>query len=141
VPPCGKITAATKLTPTICNELAALGKQLCDRHKCPVDAVHRIFLCTAVGRPAVEHCLEGFNVAVIAYGQTGAGKTHSMIGVLPPGPPAPRAIADDPTSQAGLAPRVFEALFEGLGRQRGDAGRPVSTSRGCEPWAAGVVHV
>ncbi len=88
-------------------------------------------LRAAVGRPAVEHCLEGFNVAVIAYGQTGAGKTHSMIGVLPAAPPAPCAmLADDPTSQAGLAPRVFEALFEGLGRQRGDGGRPVSTLRG-----------
>ena len=80
-----------------------------------------------MGRPAVEHYLEGFNVAVIAYGQTGAGKTHSMIGVLPASVPSvPTSIADDPSSQAGLAPRVFEALFEGLGTQRSEGGRPVS---------------
>ena len=115
-----------KIMPTIRNMLVVLRKYLCDRRSCPVDAVHFLILCTAVGRPAVEHCLEGFNVAVIAYGQTGAGKTHSMIGVLPAGPPALRAMADDPSSQAGLAPRVFEALFEGLSRQRGDGGRPVS---------------
>ena len=94
------------------------------------EADHHGALHAAVGRPAVQHCLEGFNVAVIAYGQTGAGKTHSMIGVLPAaGSPAPRAMADDPASQAGLAPRVFGALFEGLGQQRSEGGRSVSTNR------------
>ena len=67
-------------------------------------------------------------MAVIAYGQTGAGKTHSMIGVLPTGPLAPCAIADDSSAaaHAGLAPRIFEALFEGLERQRSSGVRPVS---------------
>jgi hypothetical protein len=74
----------------------------------------------------VEHCLEGFNVAVLAYGQTGAGKTHSMIGVLPPVLASGRSFADDPASQAGLAPRVFEALFDGLEEQRSAGDRPVS---------------
>ena len=76
----------------------------------------------------MEHCLEGFNVAVLAYGQTGAGKTHSMIGVLPPVTAAGRSSADDPASQAGLAPRVFDALFEGLEEQRSAGDRPVSAS-------------
>lgn len=29
----------------------------------------------------VEHVLEGYNGTVFAYGQTGCGKTHSMVGV------------------------------------------------------------
>ena len=74
----------------------------------------------------MEHCLEGFNVAVLAYGQTGAGKTHSMIGVLPSATSAGCSIAHDPASQAGLAPRIFEALFEGLEEQRSAGDRPVS---------------
>lgn len=28
----------------------------------------------------VEHVLEGYNGTVFAYGQTGCGKTHSMVG-------------------------------------------------------------
>ena len=34
----------------------------------------------AVGRPVVENCLSGFNSCIFAYGQTGAGKTFTMLG-------------------------------------------------------------
>lgn len=34
------------------------------------------------GRPAVEHCLAGFNSTIFAYGQTSSGKTHTMTGDL-----------------------------------------------------------
>lgn len=34
------------------------------------------------GMPIVEHCLAGYNSSIFAYGQTGAGKTHTMQGSL-----------------------------------------------------------
>ncbi|MEW5309683.1 MAG: hypothetical protein WDW38_001552 [Sanguina aurantia] len=57
-----------------------------------------------VGRSAVDNCMSGLNSAVFAYGQTGAGKTHTMLGRLA-GPKAP------PSNERGLAPRVFDYLF------------------------------
>lgn len=41
--------------------------------------------CAAVavaGHPIVENCLAGYNSSIFAYGQTGAGKTYTMIGQL-----------------------------------------------------------
>ena len=52
----------------------------------------------AVGRPIADTALAGFNATVFAFGQTGAGKTHTMFGE-----------ADE---QRGLAPRMLECLFE-----------------------------
>ena len=34
------------------------------------------------GQPIVESCLAGYNASIFAYGQTGAGKTHTMVGQL-----------------------------------------------------------
>jgi hypothetical protein len=34
----------------------------------------------AVGQPVVQWALDGFNTCVFAYGQTGAGKSYTMIG-------------------------------------------------------------
>ena len=53
---------------------------------------------TSCGRELVTRVMDGFNATVMAYGQTGAGKTHTMTG---PGPSpnfalrgiTPRAIA------------------------------------------------
>ena len=43
--------------------------------------------------------LEGYNGTVLAYGQTGAGKTHTLLNV------------GDASSEAGLVPRLVAALF------------------------------
>lgn len=37
---------------------------------------------SVVGSPFVAHLLQGFNVTLFAYGQTAAGKTHTMTGNL-----------------------------------------------------------
>ena len=34
------------------------------------------------GAPIVDNCMAGYNSCVFAYGQTGAGKTHTMQGRL-----------------------------------------------------------
>eukprot|EP00930_Biecheleria_cincta_P029508 TRINITY_DN20523_c0_g1_i3.p1 TRINITY_DN20523_c0_g1~~TRINITY_DN20523_c0_g1_i3.p1 ORF type:complete len:1125 (-),score=310.76 TRINITY_DN20523_c0_g1_i3:44-3382(-) len=55
--------------------------------------------------PIAEAVIRGYNGAVIAYGQTGAGKTHTMIG--------------SKTGNArGIAPRAVSAIFAGLAARR-----------------------
>uniref|UniRef100_A0A915BZN3 Kinesin motor domain-containing protein n=2 Tax=Parascaris univalens TaxID=6257 RepID=A0A915BZN3_PARUN len=49
----------------------------------------------------IQSALHGYNVAVIAYGQTGAGKTYTMRG------------ADEDC--AGIIPRSFDVLFRSIG--------------------------
>lgn len=58
----------------------------------------------AIGWPMVDHCMDGFNSTIFAYGQTGSGKTHTMMG----------DIEIKSSSDAGLIPRVFEALFSAI---------------------------
>ena len=56
---------------------------------------------SAAAAPAVRAVLAGYNAAVIAYGQTGAGKTHTMEG--------------QPTGDArGIIPRAVEDAFAGI---------------------------
>ena len=52
-----------------------------------------------VGKPLCEHALAGYNTTIFAYGQTGAGKTHTMHGPSSTG------------EIRGLVPRVMEHLF------------------------------
>jgi hypothetical protein len=55
-----------------------------------------------IGRPAAEAVLEGYNVTVFAYGQTGAGKTHSIYGKGDHEPSHP---------EAGLTDRVMTEII------------------------------
>lgn len=41
-----------------------------------------VCVCAVAGHPIVENCLAGYNSSIFAYGQTGAGKTYTMIGQL-----------------------------------------------------------
>jgi hypothetical protein len=79
-----------------------------------------------VGAPAVRHCLDGFNATVIAYGQTGSGKTHTVLGdeaALAGGGGGADLDAAGLPPGAGLAPRVFSALFAALGAAAAAGGR------------------
>lgn len=51
------------------------------------------------GFPLVESVMNGYNGTIFAYGQTGCGKTHTMIGVK-----------GDPT-QKGMIPNAFDHIF------------------------------
>ena len=49
--------------------------------------------------PLVESVIQGYNGTIFAYGQTGCGKTHTMLGI--PGDPA----------QRGIIPNCFAQIF------------------------------
>ncbi|CAJ1381316.1 unnamed protein product [Effrenium voratum] len=53
-----------------------------------------------IGKPCLENMLKGYNFCVFAYGQTGAGKTHTL-----------SASSSKGDKQMGLIPFVLEGLF------------------------------
>lgn len=55
-------------------------------------------------RPLVDSVLQGFNGTIFAYGQTGTGKTHTMIGV-----------SNDPEMR-GVIPNSFQHIFTQISR-------------------------
>ena len=58
--------------------------------------------------PLVDACLDGYNATVLAYGQTGAGKTHTILGEC-------KKINDGvDESEAGVIPRTLNQLFQRL---------------------------
>ena len=52
-----------------------------------------------VGRDLVNQCLDGYHCTCFAYGQTGAGKTHTMMG------------SRTEESEAGIIPRMVADVF------------------------------
>eukprot|EP00241_Pyramimonas_parkeae_P009598 CAMPEP_0114267304 /NCGR_PEP_ID=MMETSP0058-20121206/25193_1 /TAXON_ID=36894 /ORGANISM="Pyramimonas parkeae, CCMP726" /LENGTH=142 /DNA_ID=CAMNT_0001385085 /DNA_START=158 /DNA_END=582 /DNA_ORIENTATION=+ len=56
-----------------------------------------------LGRDVLMQAVQGYNVTVLAYGQTGAGKSLTMVG-------RPRTGEED---HRGLIPRIAEELFDG----------------------------
>ena len=80
-------------------------------------------------RPAVDAALSGVNSTVLAYGQTGAGKTHTLFGgLLPDDAPAASASADAAADDTldGMASRALRDIFDGAARR--GARLAVSTS-------------
>ena len=59
-------------------------------------------------RPAVLNVLQGYNATVIAYGQTGTGKTYTMEG------------AGEGADRAGIIPRAIEEVFASIQRDTGE---------------------
>jgi kinesin family member 5 len=69
-----------------------------------------------VARPIVQDVLRGYNGTVLAYGQTGTGKTHTMFGP----PDAVDALASSEASvelvrafreRSGITPRALDEIF------------------------------
>jgi hypothetical protein len=56
----------------------------------------------SIGTQIVERTVQGFNCCLVAYGQTGTGKTHTLHGDW------------SRTQQRGLLPRIAEGLLEEL---------------------------
>uniref|UniRef100_M3ZPG8 Kinesin family member 1C n=1 Tax=Xiphophorus maculatus TaxID=8083 RepID=M3ZPG8_XIPMA len=56
-----------------------------------------------IGEEMLLHAFEGYNVCIFAYGQTGAGKSYTMMGRQEPG-------------QEGIIPQLCEDLFQRTGQ-------------------------
>ena len=54
----------------------------------------------------VENVIEGYNGTMFAYGQTGCGKTHTMMG--PSHPKGPESV---PEQDRGIIPKVIRHIF------------------------------
>ncbi len=79
---------------------------VCQYHSFKFDYVYdeestQAFVYENTAKPAVVSTLEGYNATVIAYGQTGTGKTHTMEGFQFSGQHPER----------GIVPRVMEEIF------------------------------
>ena len=57
-----------------------------------------------IGLPLVKKFLSGYNSTIFAYGQTGTGKTHTIIGPL-------ESLFDDNNDNFGLIPNILNFLF------------------------------
>uniref|UniRef100_T1HYD7 Kinesin-like protein unc-104 n=1 Tax=Rhodnius prolixus TaxID=13249 RepID=T1HYD7_RHOPR len=53
-----------------------------------------------IGEEMLEHAFEGYNVCIFAYGQTGAGKSYTMMG------------RQDEEGQEGIIPQICKDLFD-----------------------------
>lgn len=67
-----------------------------------------------MGQPVVNNVMQGYNACCFAYGQTGAGKTHTMQGELEP------SADGSPNLQRGLTPRVFQQIFHAIESREGE---------------------
>jgi hypothetical protein len=56
--------------------------------------------------PLIPNILNGFNVTCFAYGMTGAGKTHTMIGELY-------------QEERGLCSLAMQGIYEGISQRNG----------------------
>lgn len=63
-------------------------------------------------KPLVDSCLTGYNATIIAYGQTGAGKTHTILGQTDQSDHT--VSPEEDQSEAGVIPRALRALFRTL---------------------------
>ncbi|PNW76143.1 hypothetical protein CHLRE_12g546100v5 [Chlamydomonas reinhardtii] len=81
-----------------------------------------------VGVPLVEHVIQGYNACCFAYGQTGAGKTHSMYGregcsvFAQPGTPE--------HGDLGVIPRACELLWKAASQVNRKAEAAAATGGG-----------
>ena len=68
------------------------------------DTISQSEIFEAIGKPIADSCLSGYNSTIFAYGQTGAGKTFTILGP-----------SQDPEDiQRGLLPRCFEYIFNSV---------------------------
>ena len=114
-PPCLEPVASEDGIPPTELQLAKDGPRL---------AFDRVFSQTArqeevfhdVALPLVQPVLEGVNACVFAFGNTGAGKTFSMIG-----PEGGRLSGGMRRKDEGVLPRVAAELFRRIARMEAEA--------------------
>ncbi|KAK2579259.1 hypothetical protein KPH14_008221 [Odynerus spinipes] len=67
----------------------------------------QIMVYKDIGEEMLEHAFEGYNVCIFAYGQTGAGKSYTMMGKQEEG-------------QEGIIPQICKDLFRKISRNSSD---------------------
>lgn len=60
----------------------------------------------STSREVVDRTLDGFNGTILCYGQTGAGKTHTMTGFL------------ENYQNRGIIPRALQHLYSEINRRQ-----------------------
>ncbi|ORC90166.1 putative Unc104-like kinesin [Trypanosoma theileri] len=63
-----------------------------------------------VGRPLLDHALDGFNSTLMAYGQTGSGKTYTMMGDISLNLDDNEDVLNN--SEEGIIPRLCREMFQ-----------------------------
>ena len=67
-----------------------------------------------MGAPALANAWKGFNTCIFAYGQTGAGKTHTMMGHF--------AVENgELKGDPGVIPHLCEALYTAIDKKKSEA--------------------
>ncbi|CAI5510515.1 unnamed protein product, partial [Closterium sp. Naga37s-1] len=66
---------------------------------------------TTIGKPITDACLEGYHCCLLAYGQTGAGKTFTMEG---PDWDSEGEGSQRSVDNRGLIPRILQYIFQRL---------------------------
>ena len=79
------------------------GAEGVDGHVGPAATQERLY--RDVGEPALDAAWAGYNVGVVAFGQTGTGKTHALVGATQ-------------GRGRGITPRLAEALFARVEAER-----------------------
>jgi len=80
--------------------------QICQKHSFKFDYVYdqnstQHFVYENTAKHTIMSALEGYNATLLAYGQTGTGKTYTMEG--------PKCSIKDPNR--GIIPRAMEEIF------------------------------
>uniref|UniRef100_A0A336LMR6 CSON012993 protein n=1 Tax=Culicoides sonorensis TaxID=179676 RepID=A0A336LMR6_CULSO len=79
-----------------------------DRAFGPDSKQHEVY--STVVAPLIDEVLSGYNCTVFAYGQTGTGKTHTMVGEESP----ELSLSWEDDSVIGIIPRALSHLFDEL---------------------------
>lgn len=72
---------------------------------------------SAVGESLIRKFVEGYNITILAYGQTSSGKTYTM---------GTAADGGHNTADEGIVPRSMALLFDILNNNNNDSTRPIS---------------
>lgn len=65
----------------------------------------------ATTKPFIQQVIDGYNVTVFAYGATGAGKTHTMMGNT-------RQDSSSANAEAGIIPNALYDIFALIAKER-----------------------
>ena len=68
------------------------------------ETVTQMELFQEIGEPILKNFIGGYNCTIFCYGQTGAGKTHTMMGPLD-------QLFEEESSSHGLIPRIIHYIF------------------------------